>query len=106
MTIIKIVRREDSIVELEVAGHTGYAKHGKDIVCAAISAVTQTALLGLIRHLKLQVEYQVADEEYLKFNLQGQENEQTDAILETMLYGLQEIACAYPKHVRIEDSRR
>lgn len=106
MTIIRIVRKKNSIVELEVKGHTDYAKHGQDIVCAAISALTQTALLGLIKHLKLQVDYQVADEEYLKFNLQGQENEQTDAILETMLYGLQEIACAYPKHVRIEDSRR
>ena len=106
MTIIKIVRNEQSIVEVEVKGHSGYAKHGQDIVCAAISALTQTALLGLIKHVKLQVEHEVAAEEYLRFSLRGQENEQTDAILETMLYGLQEIADAYHKYVRIEDSRR
>lgn len=106
MTIIKIVRNKNSIVEMEVKGHTNYAKQGQDIVCAAVSALTQTALLGLIKHLKLQIEYHVSDEGHLSFNLQGQENEQTDAILETMLYGLQEIAYAYSKHVRIEDSRR
>ena len=105
MTTINIVRNAQSIVEVRVSGHTEYAQHGQDIVCAAVSALTQTALLGLIKHLKLNVKYQVADSD-LMLNIKGQENEQTDAILETMLYGLQEIACAYPKHVRIEDSRR
>ena len=28
-------------------GHTGFAGHGEDIVCAAVSALTQTAVLGL-----------------------------------------------------------
>lgn len=105
MTIIKIVRNEHSIVGIEVDGHADYAKHGQDIVCAGISTLTQTALLGLIKYLKLKIDYKVS-EGYLKFNLREQENVQTDAILETMLYGLQEIAHAYPKHVRIEDSRR
>lgn len=105
MTIITIVRNAQSIVEVEVKGHTDYGEHGQDIVCAGISTLTQTALLGLIKHLQLQVKYQVSDG-YLLFSLRGQENAQTDAILETMLYGLQEIAHAYCKHVRIEDSRR
>ena len=105
MTTIKIVRNANRIVEVKVSGHTDYAQHGQDIVCAAVSALTQTALLGLIKHLKLNVKYQLADSN-LMLDIRGQENEQTDIILETMLYGLQEIAGAYPKHVRIEDSRR
>jgi len=28
-------------------GHSGFAGHGEDIVCAAVSALTQTAVLGL-----------------------------------------------------------
>ena len=30
-----------------IEGHADYAEHGKDIVCSAVSAVLQTAQLGL-----------------------------------------------------------
>lgn len=32
---------------IEVEGHAGYDAHGRDIVCAGISAILQTAVLGL-----------------------------------------------------------
>lgn len=32
---------------IDVKGHAGYAPHGQDIVCAAVSAILQTAVLGL-----------------------------------------------------------
>jgi uncharacterized protein YsxB (DUF464 family) len=32
---------------IDVKGHAGYAPHGQDIVCAAVSAIVQTAVLGL-----------------------------------------------------------
>jgi uncharacterized protein YsxB (DUF464 family) len=32
---------------IDVKGHAGYAPHGHDIVCAAVSAILQTAVLGL-----------------------------------------------------------
>lgn len=46
-----LVRREASgdVVGLSVSGHAGYAPRGRDIVCAAVSALAQTALLGLRR---------------------------------------------------------
>lgn len=34
-------------VHLDVSGHAGHAAYGEDIVCAAVSAIVQTALLGL-----------------------------------------------------------
>ncbi|AMA72768.1 ribosomal protein [Aneurinibacillus sp. XH2] len=34
-------------MKVEAVGHANYAEHGKDIVCAAVSAIMQTALLGL-----------------------------------------------------------
>ena len=106
MTAIRILRSDKHrIVDVEVQDHSDYAPHGQDIVCAAISALTQSALLGLGKHLKLQVEYKISPG-YLHFNIAGKENELTDAILETMLLGLREIAQTYKKHVRIDDSRR
>ena len=37
----------DGHMELKAAGHANYAEHGKDVVCAAVSSIMQTALLGL-----------------------------------------------------------
>jgi uncharacterized protein YsxB (DUF464 family) len=37
----------DGQMKVEAVGHANYAEHGKDIVCAAVSAIMQTALLGL-----------------------------------------------------------
>ena len=106
MTNIKIVRNHRlQIVEVEVVEHSGYAKKGRDIVCAAISVLTQSALLGLGKHLNMQFEYKVSAG-FLYLNIQGQENDLTDAILETMLLGLREVAQAYTKYVRIDESGR
>lgn len=37
----------DGQMKIEAVGHSNYAEHGKDIVCAAVSAIMQTTLLGL-----------------------------------------------------------
>lgn len=44
--MIKIYLTNSSI---EIDGHAGYAEYGNDIVCAAVSAILQTAQLGLIK---------------------------------------------------------
>jgi len=47
MITIKIT---DNSIEIE--GHADYAEHGSDIVCSAVSAVLQTAQLGLLQIAK------------------------------------------------------
>lgn len=34
---------------IEISGHAGYAEHGNDIVCAAVSTIFQVAVLGLVQ---------------------------------------------------------
>lgn len=46
MTKITVVQ-SDGYMKIEVKGHANYAPHGKDIVCAGISAIVQTCALGL-----------------------------------------------------------
>lgn len=46
--MIKInVNAESGNMTIEVKGHAGYDAHGRDIVCAGVSAILQTAVLGL-----------------------------------------------------------
>lgn len=93
------------IVEFHVKGHSGSAKRGKDIICAGVSALTQSALLGLMRYLRRDLSWQ-ADEGLLSMELRDQPDSQTSAVLETMLLGLMEIAKIEPDYLRIVEYRR
>lgn len=52
--MIRITMTHSSI---KIKGHAEYAEHGKDIVCAAVSAILQTAQLGLSEIAKQYPEY-------------------------------------------------
>lgn len=93
------------VEEVRISGHDGSRPHGESLICAAVSALTQTALLGVARHLKRGVDYQV-ESGYLSFKLQQKPDELTSAVLETMLLGLEEIRNIYPDEIMIKDSRR
>jgi len=106
MINIEIVRNSDqAMVGFSVTGHANTAPHGQDIVCAGISALTQTAVLGLERQLKRKVRYKIASGN-LTMNLLDKPDALTDAVLETMLIGLTEIGNLHSQSVRILERRR
>ena len=103
--MIKITWKRDAngcIRAFSVIGHAGAAPKGKDIVCAAVSALAQSAVLGLERHLrrKMRVIWREGCLEATIFN--PPPDAMTDAVLETMLLGLREIAAQYPDFVKLE----
>lgn len=107
VTVDIFKNRQDFITGYKVSGHAGFAAAGEDIVCGAVSVLTQTPILGLEQHLKCQPSYHVNEKDgILEVNLNNAPNDRTQAILVTMEYGLQEIAGQYPKHVRIHIHRR
>lgn len=53
MTNVQIYKQEDDILGFVVSGHSGYAEHGSDIVCSAISSLAQSACVGLSDVLNL-----------------------------------------------------
>ena len=48
---------ENQVIGCHLSGHAGYDEHGFDIVCAAVSALTATAMLGLTQIAKQEGEY-------------------------------------------------
>lgn len=106
MIQVEIVRnKEGRIAQFSVKGHANAGPHGEDIVCAAVSALTQTALLGLEKHLCRNVFYEVASGRVLA-RLEEEPDVLTDAVAETMLLGLREIEKLSPGRVRILEARR
>lgn len=94
-----------AIAGFAVNGHANTAPHGQDIVCAGVAALTQTAVLGLERHLGREFDLDIASGK-LVMTLKGAPDDATGAILETMLLGLAEIADQSPQSVRISEHRR
>lgn len=106
MTSVKVTRQDDHIITVECSGHTGYAESGEDIVCAALSSIVQTALLGLTAVAGIRVELEKRDEEgYIKFhigNLKPQDRRDADMILNTMLAGVTDLYQGYSDFIELE----
>lgn len=106
MIAIQILRPTTAgIAGFRVTGHAGAGPKGHDIVCAGVSALTQSALLGLERCAGRHFELDIASGKLI-MNLTGEPDDLTQAILETMVLGLREIAQNYPRSVRLEEHRR
>jgi len=100
---IVIKRNGTHIEEVRVSGHGGGRK-GSDIVCAAVSAVMQTALAGLLHYLKVNIYHKMRKGRIsirIPPELSGHDLEVSQIILSTMLIGLRHIASQYPEKVRI-----
>ena len=72
------------------------------IVCAAVSALTATAMLGLTQIAQQEGEY-TNSEGRCDIVLSGTINQSGQDILGTMLLGLEEISRQYPEFVQIHE---
>jgi uncharacterized protein YsxB (DUF464 family) len=43
-----LVTKDGDRTKIDVGGHSGYASAGKDIVCAGVSVLVQTMIMGLM----------------------------------------------------------
>ncbi len=107
MTDITVTRKNNSIVDVSASGHTGYGESGEDIVCAGVSTLLQSALLGLLQVAKINVKYRVNEEQgsiriTLPQDLTAEERHDADIILNTMLCGLQDFYTEYSDFINLE----
>jgi len=94
------------LIGFEAKDHSGYAEAGEDIVCAAVSALTQAVLNGLTSVVKAPVMFDVDDEKAiltacLTPECTKEQLEKAQILLQTLLEALQAIARQYPRNVRI-----
>ena len=106
-TTVTFYRRSDgALIGYRATGHTLYAEAGEDIVCAGVSALTQSTLNGLQNILEAPVRHKVDErtaslEAELKPEATEEQIERAQLLLETLLQGLQAIERSYPRNVRI-----
>ena len=88
-------------------GHTGYGAEGEDIVCAALSSIVQTAVLGLMGVAGISVELMRDDKNgildmSLPDTLSQTRRHDADVILETMLMGVADLYEGYSDFIELE----
>ncbi|KMO86809.1 hypothetical protein AB840_06260 [Megasphaera cerevisiae DSM 20462] len=99
MIIIMLQHDKHHILNgFEISGHSGYDEAGSDIVCAAVSALAQTALLGLMKYVPDAVKYDMQDG-FLSVHVDPCSDASPQIILETMKLGLEQIARQYESYV-------
>jgi len=84
------------------------AQCGEDIYCAAISAILQTAVLGLTEYIKADIKLEITDG-WLFCEMKDTAFPQLEtcrAILETMLLGLSSFKAEYSEFIEINEEVR
>lgn len=94
-------RVDGHIISYETEGHALFADHGNDIVCSAVSALVTTITNGIVN--QTDAEFNVVDvaEGLLTVSLIRGDS-RTDALIETLLTGLESIAEQYPKNIEVK----
>lgn len=94
MTVVSV--RKD---EIKISGHAGYAEAGKDIVCAAVTTLTQTLIRSLEDLARDKIQYEIssgrADIHYRNLSEEGK------FLVDSFFVGVCLIADEFPENVRI-----
>ena len=85
---------------ITVVGHAEYAEAGKDIVCAGVTALTQTLIRSLEGLTSDEIKYEIspgrADIHYRNLSEEGK------LLVDSFFIGVCQITNEFPEYVRIE----
>ena len=103
MISIEVEREKSGAVRhLSVAGHAGQAPYGKDIVCAAASALSETLVMGLTRVIQSKIAYRL-DDGVLDLAVTEDRSEPAQAVMDTICLGFKDLADTEPDFVRYRE---
>lgn len=105
MVKIKITRSSSNeIRSICASGHAGFAEHGSDIVCSAVSVLMQTAALGLERLGAEAGFYSVSDGRmkiFMPVLESVQDRDKASFLMETVSEAFFEIEKSYRGFIRV-----
>ena len=99
--MIVITRAENSI---KICGHANYAEYGKDIVCSAVSTLTQTLIASLEKLKDDDFGYR-AEAGNVNIVFGEDLSEIAQLLIKSFFIGANGVAAAYPDYVTVTDRR-
>ncbi|MCY6371861.1 ribosomal-processing cysteine protease Prp [Clostridium ganghwense] len=104
MTNIIFKKKDENLISFKIDGHSGFDEYNKDIVCSAISAVSQTTLIGILEVLKISMDYCIEDG-FLSLSLEEspvEDIEKCQVLLQAMLLGLKSMELSYGDYINVK----
>lgn len=95
--MIEITRTPDTIT---VCGHANFARHGKDIVCASISALAQTLIASLEDLTEDTFSYDL-EAGNVEIVFEKNLSERAQLLVDSFFIGAGSIAAVYPRNVKV-----
>ena len=104
MTRCEFFMEDERITGFSVSGHSGYAEEGKDIVCAAISAIVTMAEATINEVCGAKAKVRVKNEDArvtLMLPTSCDEEETVQAVLAGMMLTLCSMRDDYPDYIEV-----
>lgn len=108
MININIFWSNQNIMAIEVKGHSGYAVEGKDIVCSAVSTLTEALINGLVDLVGINDCFVIEeDTPYLKVelpkDLDVDKLRDSQLLLKNTVNALKNVRDSYSKFINIKE---
>lgn len=105
MLSVRLLSRQGELVGVEAQGHAGWDRPGKDIVCAAASALLRSAVRTLgSRYAPTDLVAQAPGPGQLSFRLIPFPDEWARGVFSTLEQGLKDLEREFPRAIRVERS--
>lgn len=96
--MVVIIMTADTI---KIRGHANYAPHGQDIVCAGVTALTQTLVESLETLTGNKIKYDMSPG---RVDIEIRDpDEDAQLLMDSFLVGIYVIADEFPEYVRVEE---
>ena len=102
MIKIKVNKTNNKYTSLIVSGHSNYDEHGKDIVCAGVSAIVVGGLNALTIENKRKISAKV-DDGYVNIDVLDLNDDKLQLIMDVMVIQLKSIEESYKKYIKIDE---
>lgn len=95
MIRVIVKKQRDSITGFHIEGHSGYAGHGSDIICSAVSALAITCVNSIEEFTEDRFSVETDEERGLVDLEVIAASAETQLLLRSMLLGIQGIEMTY-----------
>lgn len=94
--------REEDTVGFRIFGHAGFAEHGSDIVCAAVSVLVINTVNAVEKFTDAKLsKAQNEDEGYMEYHLKTMDVPEAKLLLNTLRLGLESIQSEFKQYLQV-----
>jgi uncharacterized protein YsxB (DUF464 family) len=108
MITVHVKRRSDeTIKEITISGHAGSDEYGRDLVCAAVSAISLGTVNAIELLLKVELPARQGESGFLSVSVPDDYSpelaDKVQLLLEGMIASLYSVAVSHDNYVRVKD---